>query len=84
MGLFSWIAVGMVAGWIGGMIAGRRGKGCITNLVVGVVGALIGGAIAKYLGIGRVDAFDLQSVLIASAGAALFLFALNAVEGKKS
>lgn len=82
MGLLSWILIGLLAGWIGGMVTGRRGQGCITTLVIGVLGALIGGALATAAGYEGIEEFSLRSVLIAALGAALLLFVLNAIGGR--
>lgn len=83
MGLLSWILIGLLAGWIGGLVAGRRGQGCITTLVVGVLGALIGGALATAAGYEGIDELSLRSVLIAALGSALLLFVLNAISGRR-
>lgn len=84
MGLFSWILVGLLAGWIAGMVTGRRSQGCITKIAVGVIGALIGGALAQAAGSDEgVTDFGLRSVLIAAVGATLFLFVLEAIEGRR-
>ncbi|HEX3621973.1 MAG TPA: GlsB/YeaQ/YmgE family stress response membrane protein [Acidimicrobiales bacterium] len=82
MGLLSWIVVGLVAAWIGGMIAGNPREGCLTKLVVGVAGALIGGALARAAGYSGITRFGLRSVLLAALGATLLLLALRALEGR--
>jgi len=43
MGILSWIIVGLLAGWIAGMIMKGSGYGVVGNIVVGIVGALLGG-----------------------------------------
>ncbi|MGI8793188.1 MAG: GlsB/YeaQ/YmgE family stress response membrane protein [Acidimicrobiales bacterium] len=83
MGLLSWIVIGLLAGWIGGIVTGRRGQGCITTIAIGVLGAFIGGALATAAGYEGIDEFSLRSVLVAGLGSALLLFVLNALGGKK-
>ena len=83
MGLLSWIIIGLLAGWIGGLVTGRRGQGCITTLVIGVLGALIGGALATAAGYEGIEEFSARSVGIAALGAALLLFVLNAITGRR-
>lgn len=83
MGLLSWIVVGLLAGWIAGMVTGRPAGGCITKIAVGVIGALLGGALAQAAGYEGIDEFGLRSVLIAAVGATLFLFLLEAIEGRR-
>jgi len=84
MGLLSWIVLGLIAGWIAGRITNRRNSGCITRIVVGIVGALVGGALARAAGYEGIDEFGLRSILLAAVGATLFLFVLEAIEGRSS
>ena len=82
MGLLAWIVVGLLAGSLAGMVTGRRQQGCITKIVVGVIGALIGGALDNAAGGDGLGDFGLRSVLIAAVGAIIFLFVLEAIEGR--
>lgn len=50
-GIFWWIIIGLIAGWLAGTIARGRGFGCITDVILGLVGAVIGGWIFTRLGI---------------------------------
>ena len=53
MGILSWIVVGLIAGWLAGMVMKGGGFGLIVDIIVGVVGALLGGWIATtFLNIG--------------------------------
>ena len=83
MGLLAWIVVGLLAGWIAGMVTGRKNQGCITKIVVGVIGALIGGALDNAAGGDGIGEFGLRSVLVAAVGATIFLFVLGAIEGRR-
>ena len=84
MGLLSWIVLGLLAGWIGGIVTGRRGQGCITTVAIGVLGAFVGGALANAAGYdGRITDFSLRAVLIAGLGAALLLFVFGAVDRRR-
>jgi uncharacterized membrane protein YeaQ/YmgE (transglycosylase-associated protein family) len=83
MGLVSWVIVGLLAGWLAGMVTGRRQQGCVTKIVVGVIGALLGGALAQAAGYEGIDEFGLRSILVAAVGASLFLFMLEAIEGRR-
>lgn len=82
MGLVSWVIVGLLAAWIGGMISGHPREGCLTKIVVGVAGALIGGALARAAGYSGITRFGLRSVLLAALGSTLLLLLLGAVEGR--
>ncbi|HKW89566.1 MAG TPA: GlsB/YeaQ/YmgE family stress response membrane protein [Candidatus Acidoferrales bacterium] len=50
-GLFAWILIGLIAGWLTGKVTRGRGFGCFANVVLGLVGAVIGGWIFSHLGI---------------------------------
>ena len=46
MGILSWIVVGLIAGWLAGLVVKGGGFGCVGDIIVGVVGGLLGGWIA--------------------------------------
>ncbi len=65
MTIIYFLIIGLIAGWMAGLIMQGRGFGVIGNIVVGIIGALIGGYITGWLGIqeGGVIASILTSVL---------------------
>ncbi len=81
MGILSWIVVGLLAGWLAGMVVKGGGFGLIGNLVVGVIGGLLGGFIASYLfGYGDpMSGINLPSIVIAFLGAVLLLLLLRLI-----
>lgn len=84
MGPLSWILLGLVAGWLAGLVTGRRRGGCITTSVIGILGALIGGALANAAGYdGEITELSLRSVVIAALGAALLLLLFGASTRKR-
>ncbi|RYZ21074.1 MAG: GlsB/YeaQ/YmgE family stress response membrane protein [Chitinophagaceae bacterium] len=84
MGILSWILLGLVAGAIAKALKpGRDPQGCIVTMIIGVVGAVLGGWIATMLGWGRVDGFNLYSILVATGGAFLALIIWGAVSGRR-
>ncbi|RYY38301.1 MAG: GlsB/YeaQ/YmgE family stress response membrane protein [Chitinophagaceae bacterium] len=85
MGILSWILLGLVAGAIAKALKpGRDPQGCIVTMIIGVVGAVLGGWIATLLGWGRVDGFNLYSILVATGGAFLALIIWGAISGRRS
>jgi uncharacterized membrane protein YeaQ/YmgE (transglycosylase-associated protein family) len=79
MGILSWIVVGLIAGWLAGMVMKGGGYGLIGDIIVGVVGGLLGGWIATsllHLGAG-VSGINLPSILVAFLGAVVLLFGLR-------
>jgi uncharacterized membrane protein YeaQ/YmgE (transglycosylase-associated protein family) len=79
MGLLSWIIVGLIAGWLAGLIMRGSGFGMIGNIVVGVVGGVLGGWIASsvfHIGTG-LTGLNLGSILIALFGAIVLILILR-------
>ena len=80
MGPLSWIVLGLVAGWLAGLVTGRKGRGCITTTLIGILGAFVGGAIANVAGYdGEITDLSLRSIVIAALGAAVLLLLFGAV-----
>ena len=83
MGLLSWIVVGLIAGWLAGQVMKGGGYGLLGDIIVGVVGGLLGGWIASsllHLGAG-VNGINLESILVAFAGAVVLLVLLRVLSG---
>ena len=74
------IIVGIVAGWLAGLIVQGGGFGVIGDLIIGVVGAFIGDILFAQLhihfGTGLVSA-----IINATIGAVVLLFILRLVSG---
>ncbi len=81
MSILSWIVVGLIAGWLAGVVMKGGGYGVIGDIIVGIVGALIGGFIATNLfgAPGAVDGINLTSILVAFLGAILTIGVLRAL-----
>ena len=75
-GLFSWLVVGLLAGWIAGVVTRGSGFGCVTNVVIGVLGAFIGGLLLEILNVSGTAGF-LESLAIATLGAVVLLAIAN-------
>jgi len=73
MGFLSWIILGAIAGFVGSKLVHGAGQGLLMNIVLGIVGALVGGFLSTALGMGGVSGFNLWSLIVSVAGAALTL-----------
>ena len=51
-GLLYWIVVGLIAGWLAGVVMKGGGYGIVVDIVLGMLGAIVGGWIFSVLGIG--------------------------------
>ncbi len=79
MGLIAWIIVGMIAGWIAGMVMKGRGYGVIGDIILGIIGALFGGFIASaVLGIpNAISGINPTTILTAIVGAIIVVAILR-------
>ncbi|HTC20532.1 MAG TPA: GlsB/YeaQ/YmgE family stress response membrane protein [bacterium] len=75
--LLWFLIVGIIIGWLSGLLVQGRGMGIITDMVVGIVGAMIGGFLAGELGI-RIAGF-FGALAMSVIGAVIFLMVLRAV-----
>ena len=79
MSLFVWILLGLVAGFIASHIVNHRGEGIVLDVLLGVVGAIIGGWLFHFFGHIGVTGLNLHSILVATAGAIVFLIVYHAI-----
>ena len=81
-GIFAWIIIGAVAGWITGKLMKGSGFGFFMDMIVGLIGAVIGGFIAEHVGIAPPGQQGLiVSILIAVVGAVILTMLLRLATG---
>jgi uncharacterized membrane protein YeaQ/YmgE (transglycosylase-associated protein family) len=86
MGILSWIVVGLIAGWLAGLVVKGGGYGCVGDIIVGVMGGVLGGWMASFffhMG-DPMSGINLQSILVAFVGAVIFVIALRLISGRRS
>ncbi len=85
MGILSWIIVGLIAGWLAGLVMKGGGYGVIGDIILGIIGGLIGGFIASAVfGVpNAVNGFNLTSILVAFIGAVILVAIVRAVSGRR-
>ena len=68
-----WVVVGLIVGWLAGLIMKGSGYGLVGDLLVGLVGGVVGAWLFNFV----VPAADrngfLGSILVAAIGAAVFV-----------
>jgi len=79
MGVFAWIVIGLLAGWLANMILGGRG-GILGNIAVGLIGAIVGGVLFDTLGVSPAPGF-VGELVSATVGAVIFLLIWRGIRG---
>jgi len=70
MGLIATIVMGILAGWITGLLMRGTGYGVIWDLILGVVGAIVGGWLTSiFLGVDLTGDFNLTTLIVSVIGA---------------
>jgi uncharacterized membrane protein YeaQ/YmgE (transglycosylase-associated protein family) len=85
MGLLSWIIVGLIAGWLAGVVMKGSGHGVLGDIILGIIGALVGGFLASAL-FGATDpisGINVQTLIVAFLGAVLVVGLVRAVSGRR-
>jgi len=71
-----YILIGIVAGYLAGLIMKGRGFGLVVNLIVGLVGGLLGGWLLPKIGLGFGGEI-VGPLITATLGAVVLLFVLS-------
>jgi uncharacterized membrane protein YeaQ/YmgE (transglycosylase-associated protein family) len=83
MGFIAWIVVGAIAGFLANQVMGSR-EGLLMMVVLGIVGGLVGGFVAtSVLKIGSVNGINIESIVIATIGAIVVVFAARLATGSR-
>lgn len=72
MGIIAWIVVGLIAGWLAGVVMKGGGYGIIVDIVLGILGGLLGGWIFGMLGIWPGGGM-IGSIIVAFIGAVILV-----------
>ena len=77
-----YILIGLVAGWLAGLIVKGSGSGLLLNLVIGVIGSVLGGWLFSVMGLAT--ASMLGSLITATVGAIVLLLIVGLFTRKKA
>lgn len=69
------ILIGLVAGWLAGLIVKGSGSGLLLNIVIGIVGAVLGGFLFGLLGFASTGIIG--SLITALVGAIVLLLIVS-------
>ena len=76
---FVWfILIGLVAGWLAGLLLKGGGFGAIGDIVLGVLGALVGGVLFRALGASAGGL--LGSIIVATIGAVVLILVVRLIK----
>jgi uncharacterized membrane protein YeaQ/YmgE (transglycosylase-associated protein family) len=77
---FVWfILIGLVAGWLAGMLVKGGGFGVIGDIAVGVVGAVLGGFLFRFLGFSAGGGL-LGALVVSTIGAVILIFLIRLIK----
>ena len=77
---FLWfLIIGLVAGWLAGVLMKGGGFGMVGDLVVGVIGAILGGWLFGALGLSAGGGL-IGSLVVATIGAVVLLFIVRLIK----
>ena len=77
-GIIAWIIIGLVAGWLAGVIMPGKGFGLLGDLIIGLIGAFLGGLIMDLLAPNANFGFW-GSLIVALIGACILVAILHAI-----
>ena len=82
MSWIAWLVVGLIAGWLAGLVAKGSGFGLLGDIIIGIVGALLGGFLTGQLfGVDYVTGLNLTTIVVAFVGALILIFILRLLRG---
>lgn len=76
-----YILIGLVAGWLAGLIVKGSGSGLLLNLVIGVIGSVLGGWLFSLMGIASTNMWG--SLITAIVGAIVLLLIVSLFTRKR-
>ncbi len=72
MSILTFLAVGLIAGWLAGQVMKGGGYGVVGDIILGVVGAYLGSWIFGMLGV--VAGGTIGTIVVATIGAIVLVF----------
>jgi len=77
--LFVLLIVGLVAGWLAGLIMRGAGFGLIGNIAVGIAGAFVGAFVLDTIGV-HMGGGMVRAIIGATIGAVILLFVVGLIK----
>jgi uncharacterized membrane protein YeaQ/YmgE (transglycosylase-associated protein family) len=80
-GLIAWIVVGLISGWLAGLMMKGGGYGMFGDILVGLVGSLVGGFVMGFFVQGAEGFWG--SIFVSFLGACVFIAISRALSGRQ-
>jgi uncharacterized membrane protein YeaQ/YmgE (transglycosylase-associated protein family) len=80
-GIIAWLVVGLIAGWLAGLVMKGGGYGVLGDIVIGIVGAFVGGFVFSLITGGGTAGFW-GSIAVAFVGAVILIAIVRALPGR--
>lgn len=77
MSFLGFLLIGLIAGWLAGVLVRGRGYGVVVDILLGIVGAVIGGFLFSLLGFQTTG--TIGSLVTALVGAVVLLAIVKAL-----
>lgn len=81
-GIIAWLVIGLLAGWLAGVVMKGGGFGMVGDIIVGLIGSFLGGIIMSSMVDGQTGFFG--SIVVAFIGACVLIFLLRLVSGRRA
>ena len=82
-GIIAWLVVGLVAGWLAGVVMKGGGYGVVGDIVIGLIGAFVGGLVFSLITGGGSAGFW-GSIAVAFVGAVILIAIVRAMPGRSA
>jgi uncharacterized membrane protein YeaQ/YmgE (transglycosylase-associated protein family) len=80
MYILLWLVFGAVVGWIASIIMKTNYRnGLLSNILYGLIGSALGMWLMQIVGLGRVDTFSIEGLLVSVGGAVILIAVLSAL-----
>ena len=81
-GIIAWLVVGLIAGWLAGVMMKGSGYGLFGDMIIGLIGAVVGGFLFGLFVPGTTG--FIGSIFVAFLGACVLIFILRTFSSGRS
>jgi uncharacterized membrane protein YeaQ/YmgE (transglycosylase-associated protein family) len=81
-GVISWLVVGLIAGWLAGLVMKGGGYGVLGDIIVGLIGSFLGGLLLGFFVEGSAQFWG--SIVVAFIGACVLIALVRLISGRQT